>query len=60
MRKCCGVEPEIITHYIRGVANRVNTFVRCPRCGTRTRDRRKRENAIKEWNDMKGGEQDDI
>ena len=58
-RKCCGVEPDLISHYISGIANRVHYFVRCPVCKTRTKDRRKRENAIDEWTDLSKGVSDD-
>lgn len=49
----CGGEAEVIIYYINGVANRLNSFVRCKqkRC-KRTNNYRKRENAIKAWNEL--------
>lgn len=49
MRKCCKTEPKIVTHYIKGVANRKHTFVRCPICRKGTRDRKFKDKAIEDW-----------
>ena len=46
----CNSDPIIVWHYIRGTANRIHYFVKCPNCNLRTRDRRKVNNAIKDWN----------
>ena len=47
----CGGEAELITFYIKGVANIKNSFVRCKQnhfC--RTRNYRKASKAIEAWN----------
>ena len=46
----CGHVPEIVWHYITGVANHVNYFAKCNNCKTRTRDRKSIEGAIQDWN----------
>lgn len=46
----CGNEPELIWHYIKGVANKIHYFVRCKSCRNRTNDRKKLDDAISEWN----------
>ena len=46
----CGGEAEVIDYFISGIANRINYFVRCPSCRFRTRNRRKRDGAISDWN----------
>lgn len=46
----CGNQPVVIWHYIKGVANRINYFAKCNNCKTRTRDRKKIEGAIEDWN----------
>jgi len=51
LRKCkCGGEAELIPHFIKGVANRINYFVRCNKCKCRTRNRKKESGAIEDWN----------
>lgn len=57
LNKCsCGENPEFIWHYIKGHANRIHYFVKCPVCRKRTQDRRIRLGAINEWNEMNEGE----
>lgn len=46
----CGGNPNVIWHYIKGVANKVHYFVRCNQCKKRTRDRKKVDGAIEDWN----------
>jgi len=48
--KSCGGEATIVSHYIKGVANRINYFVKCPICRIRTRDRKNEVGAIEDWN----------
>lgn len=50
--KCSG-EPEIIGHYIKGVANRYHYFVRCKECRFRKHNEyKKRDKAIEAWNNQ--------
>lgn len=46
----CGGDAKVVSYYIKGVANRLNYFVQCEenKCH-RTRSRRKRVNAIADW-----------
>ena len=48
----CGGKPEIIGHFMKGVANRYIFFVRCSQCRYRPHHNefKKRCNAIKGWN----------
>lgn len=46
----CGNNPIIIWHYIKGVANKIHYFVKCNNCNKRTRDRKKLDGAIDDWN----------
>lgn len=50
LHKCdCGGNTEIIWHYIRGTANKINYFVKCSKCGLRTVDRNSPKGAIESW-----------
>ena len=50
----CGGEAEIISHYIKGVANRIHTFVRCKECRYRPHNEyRETDKAIEKWNLLK-------
>jgi hypothetical protein len=46
----CGNKPLLMRRFIKGVANRLNFFVNCSNCKTKTRDRRKINGAIEDWN----------
>jgi uncharacterized Zn finger protein len=46
----CGNEAEVISHFIKGIANKVHHFVKCKSCKLRTRDRKTRIGAIADWN----------
>lgn len=49
----CNGEPEVISHYIKGVANRIHHYVRCKECKYRKRNEyRKRDKAIQNWNNQ--------
>lgn len=55
LNKCpeCGGEAEVISHYIKGVANRIHHFVRCKDCRFRKHNEyKKREKAIDSWNNL--------
>ena len=55
IEKClCGSEPNVISFYIKGTANKKNFFVKCMKCKTRTRRRKNPIKAIEEWNEYKG------
>lgn len=52
----CGSEAEVIGHYIKGVANNYQYFVRCKACKARPRTYatfKKKEQAIEVWNGRK-------
>lgn len=52
----CGGEAEVIGHYIKGVANNYQYFVRCKSCKARPRSCntfKKKEKAIEYWNTRK-------
>ena len=59
MKTCpiCGGEAEVVAFYIKGVANRLNYFVRCKQRCKRTQSYRRKEKAIAAWNE-KGREQE--
>jgi hypothetical protein len=44
----CGYEPSLFWHYITGVANKVNYFIKCKNCKIRTRNRKNIEGAIQD------------
>jgi hypothetical protein len=46
----CGNRPDLIWHYIKGIANRINYFAKCNNCRIRTRDRKHIDGAIEDWN----------
>lgn len=50
----CGGEAEIVGHYIKGVPNNYQYFVRCKRCKARPTlygfNFKKKEKAIEAWN----------
>lgn len=51
--KFCNGKAEIIGHYIKGVANNYQYFVRCSKCKSRPRAYhtfKKKEKAIEIWN----------
>jgi hypothetical protein len=48
----CGSVPNLIWHYIKGVANHINYFVKCDNCKKRTRNRKKHSGAIEDWNSL--------
>lgn len=51
LNRCqCDSEGVVIWHYIKGTANRVHYFVKCKRCMRKSRDRKKVENTVKDWN----------
>ena len=50
----CGAEPRLIQFFIKGVANRLNWFVKCDSCRQRTRRRKGQQLAIDEWNECAG------
>lgn len=52
IRKCkCGRFPIVTEFYIKGSANKKHYFVRCNNCKVRTRERKKVDLAIAEWNE---------
>jgi Lar family restriction alleviation protein len=58
LKQCpfCGGEAEVIGHYIKGVANNYQYFVRCKSCKARPRSYctfKKKEEAIEVWNTRK-------
>ena len=46
----CGQAPNVIWHYVKGIANHINYFSQCPFCKTRTRNRKHPEGAVEDWN----------
>lgn len=51
MKPCeCGGQPVVIWHYIKGTANHINYFARCPLCKARTRYRKTTAGAVEDWN----------
>lgn len=53
LRPCkCGGEAEVISFFISNIANRKHYFVRCSKCKEprNHRNYRKREKAIRDWN----------
>jgi hypothetical protein len=47
----CGNQPHIVWHWIKGVANHVNYFIKCDNCKIRTRDRKNFKGAVDDWNE---------
>lgn len=48
----CGGSAKLISYYTKGTPNRLHHFVRCETCRTRTKDRKKANEACREWNLM--------
>jgi hypothetical protein len=49
----CGATPTLIPHFVHGSANRLNYKVKCKKCYTETKWRRKAQDAVSEWNGEK-------
>lgn len=45
----CGSKPILVWHYIKGTANRIHYFIKCPDCRVRTIDRKRVTGAIESW-----------
>ena len=53
LKECsCGHQPQVIWHYITGIANHINYFVQCSHCKVRTRHRKSIDGAIQDWNEL--------
>ena len=53
LNKCsCGENPEFIWHYIKGTANKIHYFIRCPVCRKSTQNRKRELGAVNEWNEI--------
>jgi len=51
LRLCdCGYEPELIWHYVKGIANLEHYFIRCTNCGLRTEYGKHINGAMDAWN----------
>lgn len=51
MNQCkCGQSPVIVWHYVKGTANHINYFAQCQFCKSRTRNRKRPEGALEDWN----------
>ena len=46
----CGNDPQLVSYYIGGTANRLNYFYKCNSCGIRLRNRKSPEGAKDDWN----------
>jgi hypothetical protein len=45
----CGEQPIMVWHFVKGVANKVHYFVKCPNCRKRTVDRKNIKGASEAW-----------
>ena len=46
----CGGVPKVYWRYVKGTANRVHYFSKCPACNLRTRCRKLICGAVEDWN----------